>query len=92
MLCIIIIITIKYLYFIYIKYITLKINYFIINFYYYYNLYKIGLEIDKLVDLTHEELLGIVHARARRRMMRGLNKKPMALIKKLRKAKLGMYL
>eukprot|EP01038_Epipyxis_sp_PR26KG_P008741 gene8741-11812_t len=46
-----------------------------------------GLELEKLLDLSHDELLNIVHARARRRMQRGLKRKPMALIKKLRKAK-----
>ena len=48
-----------------------------------------GLELDRLLDLSHEELLGFVTARARRRMQRGLKRKPMALIKKLRKAKAG---
>mmetsp|Transcript_31316 Transcript_31316/g.41452 ORF Transcript_31316/g.41452 Transcript_31316/m.41452 type:complete len:154 (-) Transcript_31316:5-466(-) len=46
-----------------------------------------GIELDKLLDLSHEELLNYVHARARRRMQRGLKRKPMALVKKLRKAK-----
>eukprot|EP01036_Dinobryon_divergens_P058636 gene58636-78226_t len=46
-----------------------------------------GLELDKLLDLSHEELLNYVHARARRRMKRGLKRKPMALIKKIRKAR-----
>ena len=31
-----------------------------------------GLELEKLLDLSNEELLGYVHARARRRMKRGL--------------------
>ncbi|KAH9924788.1 ribosomal protein S19-domain-containing protein, partial [Fomitopsis serialis] len=43
-----------------------------------------GVELDKLLDLSNEE---IVHARARRRFQRGLKRKPMGLIKKLRKAK-----
>jgi hypothetical protein len=42
--------------------------------------------------LSFQELLNYVHARARRRMQRGLKRKPMALIKKLRKAKAGEYL
>mmetsp|Transcript_28432 Transcript_28432/g.28744 ORF Transcript_28432/g.28744 Transcript_28432/m.28744 type:complete len:155 (-) Transcript_28432:229-693(-) len=46
-----------------------------------------GLELDKLLDLSPEELLNYVHARARRRMKRGLKRKPMALIKKIRKAR-----
>lgn len=48
-----------------------------------------GLELEKLLDLSHDELLNILHARARRRIQRGLTRKPMALIKKLRKAKTG---
>mmetsp|Transcript_100515 Transcript_100515/g.216874 ORF Transcript_100515/g.216874 Transcript_100515/m.216874 type:complete len:153 (-) Transcript_100515:58-516(-) len=46
-----------------------------------------GVELDKLLDLSNEELLNYVHSRARRRMQRGLTRKPMALMKKLRKAK-----
>jgi small subunit ribosomal protein S15e len=48
-----------------------------------------GVEVEKLLDLSQEELLQVVHARARRRMQRGMSRKPMALIKKLRKAKAG---
>ena len=47
------------------------------------------MELEKLLDLSTEELQAVVHARARRRMQRGLTRKPMALIKKLRKAKTG---
>ncbi|KAI0741920.1 40S ribosomal protein S15 [Daedaleopsis nitida] len=46
-----------------------------------------GVELDKLLDLSNEEFVEIVHARARRRFQRGLKRKPMGLIKKLRKAK-----
>ncbi|PCH44220.1 40S ribosomal protein S15 [Wolfiporia cocos MD-104 SS10] len=46
-----------------------------------------GVELDKLLDLGNEELVELVHARARRRFQRGLKRKPLALIKKLRKAK-----
>jgi len=46
-----------------------------------------GVELDALLDLSNEEFMEIVHARARRRFQRGLKRKPMALIKKLRKAK-----
>mmetsp|Transcript_9844 Transcript_9844/g.16107 ORF Transcript_9844/g.16107 Transcript_9844/m.16107 type:complete len:154 (+) Transcript_9844:58-519(+) len=46
-----------------------------------------GIELDKLLDLTHEELMKMVHSRARRRFTRGLKRKPMALIKRLRKKK-----
>jgi small subunit ribosomal protein S15e len=48
-----------------------------------------GIELDKLLDLSHEELLNYVNSRARRRMQRGMKRKPLALIKKLRKAKAG---
>ncbi len=50
-----------------------------------------GLDVEKLIDLTHEELLNMVHARARRRLQRGLKRKPMALIKKLKKAISGSF-
>jgi len=46
-----------------------------------------GIDLDKLLDLTNEELKDLVCARARRRMSRGLKRKPMALIKRLRTAK-----
>ena len=46
-----------------------------------------GIELDALLDLTNDELMDLVKARPRRRMSRGLKRKPMALIKKLRKAK-----
>jgi small subunit ribosomal protein S15e len=41
----------------------------------------------RLLDLGSEELRDLVHARARRRFNRGLKRKPMGLIKKLRKSK-----
>ncbi|KAL4073027.1 putative ribosomal protein S12, cytosolic [Scleroderma yunnanense] len=43
-----------------------------------------GVELDKLLDMNNEDL---VHARARRKFNRGLKRRPMGLIKKLRKAK-----
>ena len=46
-----------------------------------------GLEIEQLLELKNEELSELVHARARRRFQRGLKRKPMALMRKLRKAK-----
>ncbi len=46
-----------------------------------------GLELEQLIDLPKAELLDFVCARARRRLKRGLKKKPMALMKKLTKAK-----
>ncbi|RIB03769.1 hypothetical protein C2G38_745943 [Gigaspora rosea] len=42
--------------------------------------------IDQLLDLNSEQLTDLVHARARR-FQRELKRKPMGLIKKLRKAK-----
>src|SRR5690606_6254016 len=44
-------------------------------------------ETSRLLDLSAEELRDLVHARARRRFNRGLTRKPMGLIKRLRKAK-----
>ncbi|RIB12365.1 40S ribosomal protein S15 [Gigaspora rosea] len=46
-----------------------------------------GIDLDQLLDLNSEQLTDLVHARARRRFQRGLKRKPMGLIKKLRKAK-----
>jgi small subunit ribosomal protein S15e len=46
-----------------------------------------GVDLEQLLDLTSEQLMDLVHARARRRFQRGLKRKPMGLIKKLRKAR-----
>ena len=46
-----------------------------------------GLELDQLLELPADKFAKLVHARARRRFQRGLKRKPMALMKKLRKAK-----
>ncbi|RXW23998.1 hypothetical protein EST38_g1873 [Candolleomyces aberdarensis] len=46
-----------------------------------------GIELDKLLDMSNEDFVELVHARARRRFQRGLKRRPMGLIKKLRKAK-----
>ncbi len=46
-----------------------------------------GLELEQVLDLKNEELMNFVCARARRRMKRGIGRKPNALVKKLRKAK-----
>uniref|UniRef100_A0A7M5V0D8 40S ribosomal protein S15 n=2 Tax=Clytia hemisphaerica TaxID=252671 RepID=A0A7M5V0D8_9CNID len=46
-----------------------------------------GVDLDQLLDLSSEQLMDLVHARARRRFGRGLKMKPLALMKKLRKAK-----
>ncbi|CAO3691302.1 unnamed protein product [Rhizopus stolonifer] len=46
-----------------------------------------GVELDQLLDLSSEQFMELVHCRARRRFQRGLKRKPMGLIKKLRAAK-----
>merc|ERR1712167_404470 len=46
-----------------------------------------GVDLDDLLDMSNEDFVKLVSARARRRFARGLKRKPMALIKKLRKAK-----
>ncbi|XP_065059832.1 small ribosomal subunit protein uS19-like [Rhopilema esculentum] len=46
-----------------------------------------GVDLDQLLDLSSDQLMQLVHARARRRFSRGLKRKPLALMKKLRKAK-----
>ncbi|KAI8624692.1 40S ribosomal protein S15 [Xylariaceae sp. FL1651] len=46
-----------------------------------------GIDLDALLDLSSDQLRDVLHARARRRIQRGLKRKPMGLIKKLRKAK-----
>ncbi|ORX38924.1 40S ribosomal protein S15 [Kockovaella imperatae] len=46
-----------------------------------------GVELSQLLDMSNEQFIELVHARARRRFQRGLKSKPMRLIKKLRKAK-----
>ncbi|KAI8879558.1 putative ribosomal protein S15 [Backusella circina FSU 941] len=46
-----------------------------------------GIDLEQLLDLSSEQFMGMVHCRARRRFQRGLKRKPMGLIKKLRAAK-----
>ena len=47
-----------------------------------------GIDLDTLLDLKNDQLMEMLTARARRRLAeRGLGRGPMALIKKLRKAK-----
>ena len=46
-----------------------------------------GIEVDNLLDVSHEKLAQLVHCRARRRFYRGLTDKPKKLIGKLKKAK-----
>lgn len=43
--------------------------------------------MDQLLDMPNEQLAELMHSRARRRFSRGLKRKPLALIQKLRKAK-----
>jgi hypothetical protein len=49
-----------------------------------------GIELEQLLEITHAELATMCRARIRRRFQRGLKRKPMALIKKLRQAKANM--
>merc|ERR1712000_687803 len=44
-----------------------------------------GMELDELVAKKPDELAKLLNSRARRRFYRGLKRKPMALMKKLRK-------
>ncbi|XP_074316801.1 small ribosomal subunit protein uS19u [Silene latifolia] len=46
-----------------------------------------GIDLDALLDMNTDGLVKLFSARIRRRFGRGLKRKPMALIKKLRKAK-----
>uniref|UniRef100_A0A1L8EGL7 40S ribosomal protein S15 n=1 Tax=Haematobia irritans TaxID=7368 RepID=A0A1L8EGL7_HAEIR len=46
-----------------------------------------GVDLDQLLDMPNKQLGELMHSRARRRFSPGLKRKPMALIKKLRKAK-----
>jgi small subunit ribosomal protein S15e len=46
-----------------------------------------GIELEPLLDLTVDELVRLYPCRARRRLSRGLKRKPKALITRLRKAK-----
>lgn len=46
-----------------------------------------GVDLDQLLDMTSDQLMDLFHARVRRRFQRGLKRKPLALVKRLRKAK-----
>eukprot|EP00227_Mantoniella_beaufortii_P017476 CAMPEP_0197582174 /NCGR_PEP_ID=MMETSP1326-20131121/5461_1 /TAXON_ID=1155430 /ORGANISM="Genus nov. species nov., Strain RCC2288" /LENGTH=151 /DNA_ID=CAMNT_0043146205 /DNA_START=75 /DNA_END=530 /DNA_ORIENTATION=+ len=46
-----------------------------------------GTDLDQLLDMKTDKLVTLFTARIRRRFKRGLKRKPMALVKKLRKAK-----
>merc|ERR1712170_344731 len=44
-----------------------------------------GVDLDQLLDMNNEQLMELFPCRIRRKFSRGLKRKPMALIKKLRK-------
>merc|ERR1711972_1014260 len=46
-----------------------------------------GVDLDQLLDMSNEQLVELFPARQRRRFRRGLKRKHMALLKRLRKAK-----
>ncbi|XP_070543369.1 small ribosomal subunit protein uS19-like isoform X2 [Ptychodera flava] len=46
-----------------------------------------GVDLDQLLDMSNEQLMEMFPARIRRKLSRGLKRKPLALMKKLRKAK-----
>ncbi|XVF53617.1 hypothetical protein PTKIN_Ptkin05aG0112900 [Pterospermum kingtungense] len=46
-----------------------------------------GVDSDALLDISTDVLVNLFPARARRKFQKGLKRKPMALIKKLHKAK-----
>ncbi|GFT91016.1 40S ribosomal protein S15 [Nephila pilipes] len=46
-----------------------------------------GVDLDQLLDMSNNQLMELLTARARRTISKGLKRKPLALIKKLRKAK-----
>ncbi|KAK2174185.1 hypothetical protein NP493_819g01020 [Ridgeia piscesae] len=46
-----------------------------------------GVDLDQLLDMSSEQLMELFKCRARRRIGHGLKRKPLALMKRLRKAK-----
>jgi len=46
-----------------------------------------GVDLDQLLDMSQEQLIKLLPCRARRRLQRGLKRKQLAFMKKLRKAK-----
>merc|ERR1712226_1772286 len=46
-----------------------------------------GVDLDQLLDMNNEQLMELFPCRIRRKFGRGLKRKPMALIKKLKKKK-----
>ncbi|KAF3775902.1 40S ribosomal protein S15 [Nymphaea thermarum] len=51
-----------------------------------------GVDLDALFDMATEELVKLFHALAQRRFQRGLKRKLMALIKKMHKAVINLFL
>lgn len=46
-----------------------------------------GVDLDHLLDMSNDQLSELMHSRVRRRFARGMQRKSMVLVKKLRKAK-----
>ena len=46
-----------------------------------------GIDLDKLLDMSNQDLMELFRARARRKFSRGIKRAPITLLKKLRKAK-----
>merc|ERR1712166_1177900 len=46
-----------------------------------------GIDLDKLLDYSNQDLMELFNARQRRKFSRGIKRKPIGLLKKLRKAK-----
>ncbi|CAG5136632.1 unnamed protein product [Candidula unifasciata] len=46
-----------------------------------------GVDLDQLLDMSMDQLADLFNARQRRRLNRGLKRRPLALMKRLRKAK-----
>merc|ERR1712099_229707 len=46
-----------------------------------------GIDLDKLLDFSNQDLMELFRARQRRKFSRGIKRKPIAFLKKLRKAK-----
>merc|ERR1711869_120733 len=46
-----------------------------------------GIDLEKLLDMSNQDLMELFRARQRRKFSRGIKRKPITLLKKLRKAK-----
>merc|ERR1719379_2749999 len=49
-----------------------------------------GIDLDKLLELSTDQFVDLVHCRARRKFVRGIRGKPLGLLKRLRKKKQGL--